>query len=263
MQHLDPYVETVCSGETGFLISNPVELTNLLDELVANPALRHRIAQNAYNYVRRQRLLHQHITERLDFYNSIRESLLPVQTPPAPQSLEQHGSLVASVLPGLQVAGENYWRLQPTSPAEQCFLEGKNLLDSRKYAEAAAAFAKAAQLAPDYYQAYYFYGRCLWHQGNLIDAEKAYRRAIKYNSSYSRAWQALSEFHTKVANNCARKTADLNPLMVSSQSVENELRVGWTDRFFFCQQSDLYIKNLHFLTVDRNPAICRSWLGCF
>ncbi|MBQ7479598.1 MAG: glycosyltransferase [Selenomonadaceae bacterium] len=63
-----PYARTVQDGVTGFLYRSLEEFREKLACLAGDRELRRNMAQAAYGYVRRERLLCQHYEERLDFY---------------------------------------------------------------------------------------------------------------------------------------------------------------------------------------------------
>jgi len=68
MAHLEPYIESVKAGKTGFLFKNTSELIVTLNLLAEDPSLAQNIAKEARQYVIRERLQIQHGQDRLDFY---------------------------------------------------------------------------------------------------------------------------------------------------------------------------------------------------
>ena len=68
MAHIEPYIESVNVGKTGFLFKNPGELIVTLNLLAQDPSLAQNIAKEARQYVMRERLQLQHGRDRLDFY---------------------------------------------------------------------------------------------------------------------------------------------------------------------------------------------------
>lgn len=210
MQRMEPYVETIKHGENGMLFSNETELTAALDRLASAPALRERLAQTAYDYVRRERLLHQHAQERLKFYREHAEQVRPSKTA-APEALKTLAGLQLRTLPGLESAGPHYWRLAAKSPAELKFTEGMTANGMEKFQDAIAAFTEATRLAPEFYQAHYFLGRTLLRLGRIAEAERAYSTAARLQPFFSRAWRGLSELHKTLSDVYARKLNELNP----------------------------------------------------
>ncbi|NJK47905.1 tetratricopeptide repeat protein [Candidatus Gracilibacteria bacterium] len=66
---------------------------------------------------------------------------------------------------------------------------GNQLWRLRKYPEAIAAFDKAIQLKPDFYQAYYAKGTALDAQNKYLEAAAAYEQATKIQPSFYEAWR--------------------------------------------------------------------------
>ena len=65
------YGRTVKDGRTGFLYRNDREFHHRLQQLVKERPRRRKMAENAYDYVRRERMLSQHYEERLAFYEEL------------------------------------------------------------------------------------------------------------------------------------------------------------------------------------------------
>lgn len=65
------YANTIDEGKTGFIYRDEREFTNKLNLLIKNRNLRRMVAEKAYNYVRFERLMSQHYSERLDWYNEL------------------------------------------------------------------------------------------------------------------------------------------------------------------------------------------------
>ena len=82
------YSKTVEEGRTGFIYRDEKEFTNKLNLLIRNRNLRRMVAEAAYAYVKRERLMSQHYQERLEWY---RELLLrlPELTAEAAKRLEK------------------------------------------------------------------------------------------------------------------------------------------------------------------------------
>ncbi|PLS69260.1 MAG: group 1 glycosyl transferase [Cyanobacteria bacterium M5B4] len=62
------YAQSIEEGITGMIYHSVDEFAAKLTELIQNAKLRHRIADNAYNWVKDHRLLYQHFTERREWY---------------------------------------------------------------------------------------------------------------------------------------------------------------------------------------------------
>ena len=69
------YAETVRHGSTGFIYRNNKEFVDILCTLITKPQRRYEIADNAYNYVRKYRLLADHYEERLEAYRGLLNQL--------------------------------------------------------------------------------------------------------------------------------------------------------------------------------------------
>jgi glycosyltransferase involved in cell wall biosynthesis len=69
------YSATLRHGETGLLFASPAEFEDLLTQLIADAALRDRLAAAAYRYVADHRLLAQHYRERYRWYTQTLDRL--------------------------------------------------------------------------------------------------------------------------------------------------------------------------------------------
>ncbi|MCR5563536.1 MAG: glycosyltransferase [Desulfovibrio sp.] len=69
------YASTVRDGRTGFLYANPEEFGAKLRMLLDDRQLRQEVAETAYGYVRRERLLSQHYQGRVDAYRELLANL--------------------------------------------------------------------------------------------------------------------------------------------------------------------------------------------
>ena len=69
------YANTIAEGETGLIYRSPTEFAAHLTELILDRDLRQKIARNAYNWVRENRLLCRHYRERREWYLEMRSQL--------------------------------------------------------------------------------------------------------------------------------------------------------------------------------------------
>jgi SAM-dependent methyltransferase len=69
------YEKTIKEGETGLIYRNESEFETLLRELITDSKLRHNLANNAYNWVKNNRLLCQHYQQRSQWYKKMRDDL--------------------------------------------------------------------------------------------------------------------------------------------------------------------------------------------
>jgi hypothetical protein len=74
LRRLVPYA-SVRDQQTGFLFGNPGELAAVLTRLIQEPELRQGLRERAHAYVEAERLQHQHIGKRLDFYAELSPEL--------------------------------------------------------------------------------------------------------------------------------------------------------------------------------------------
>ena len=65
------YANTIKDGETGFIYHDVNDFYNKLKLLIKDNNKRLEVAENAYNYVKHNRLLSQHYEERWDWYNEL------------------------------------------------------------------------------------------------------------------------------------------------------------------------------------------------
>ena len=84
------YRETVKDGETGFLYNSPSEFRDRFTLLIENRERRRGMANAAYEYVKKNRLLSQHYEERLDWYRELLARL-----PELNRSLEERLKVLA------------------------------------------------------------------------------------------------------------------------------------------------------------------------
>ena len=65
------YAQTIVDGVTGFIAREPGDWARILASLLDDPALRARVAANAWDYVRRERMFAYQIPARRDWYMSL------------------------------------------------------------------------------------------------------------------------------------------------------------------------------------------------
>lgn len=69
------YKASVQSGETGLIYDSLTEFSAQLRQLIENPSFRQQLANNAYQWVKQNRLLAQHYRRRWDWYCQMRDEL--------------------------------------------------------------------------------------------------------------------------------------------------------------------------------------------
>ena len=82
------YSKTIEEGRTGFIYRDDREFVTKLNLLVKNKNLRRMVAESAYSYVKRERLMSQHYMERLEWYRELL-SRLPELTEEAAKRIEK------------------------------------------------------------------------------------------------------------------------------------------------------------------------------
>ena len=91
------YGKSVVDGETGFIYHDLNEFSSKLKLLIDDGNKRRDMAQNAYDYVKNNRLLSQHYEERLDWYRELlaRKDELTAETRERIQHLERYEDAIA------------------------------------------------------------------------------------------------------------------------------------------------------------------------
>ncbi len=225
VQRLEPYA-TVRDGETGFLFDDSQHLLKLLDILVADAALRQRVADAAHDYLSAERRIAQHAPQRLAFY---REQITRMQATPVPDKLPPRLAQAAAVpllsLPGWQSENlglaANHHRLDLSTPAEQHSAAGIEALHQGDITQACIAFTAAVRQDPSDAHAYSFLGHCLMKQGRLPMAREALERAMGLDPLLSRPVRALARLHRAVAQQYTQRAAQLNPLPDMAQAASH------------------------------------------
>lgn len=69
------YEASIQSGETGLIYDSLTEFSAQLRQLIENPSFRQQLANNAYQWVKQNRLLAQHYRRRRDWYCQMRDEL--------------------------------------------------------------------------------------------------------------------------------------------------------------------------------------------
>jgi tetratricopeptide (TPR) repeat protein len=152
---LEPYRGIVQSEQTGLLYRTGHELIAHLDRLYGDPALRHTLRTQGHGYVQRNRLLTNHISQRVEWYRSLLPQTSSISTLPA--EIAVHG-----------VRDAGYVRLPPQEP-ERAVRDALNLSAP---AQASAAFTQVLEQNPRYFAA-------LQHQGRLLNDLRQHRAALE------------------------------------------------------------------------------------
>ena len=205
---LEPYRTTVIPGETGLLYRTHDDLIEQLERLRTDAALRSKIRQQGYQYVARDRLLANHITQRLAWYQGLLKSP-PNQTALPPEIagavLRDQGYLqlpLGEPERALRDALRN-----PKAPEASAMIapllekhpryvaalqhQGKLLNDQRQHRAALATLERARQLRPDSAKTFAEIGRAHFRLGEDPQARAAMEQAIRLNPRHLPAWQYL------------------------------------------------------------------------
>jgi Flp pilus assembly protein TadD len=99
-------------------------------------------------------------------------------------------------------------RVLDAEPGSQAALEslGRARFDARRYDEAAQAFAKLVECAPDNDYAHFGLGLCYWHRQHFVEARDHLALAFVMRPSRSEYSRALSQVKATLL---ARATGDL------------------------------------------------------
>jgi tetratricopeptide (TPR) repeat protein len=182
---LEPYRGSVDHGETGLLYRTPAELIEGLERLRTEPALRHRLRRQAYESLTQNRLLSDHIGERLAWYRGLLPSPFCSSADPLPIEIQEASERDAG-----------YLRLRPQEP-ELALLEA-----SKRSApgEASPLLAGLLERQPDYLAALQAQGQRLNdlrdHRSALEVLERARALApqsARTLSEIGRAWYRLGD----------------------------------------------------------------------
>jgi tetratricopeptide (TPR) repeat protein len=205
---LEPYRGSVRPGDTGLLYRTPEELTQQLDRLMADRALRHGIRQRAHAQAATERRLADHIGQRLDFY----QRLLP--GPP-------RGATLSPEVLAAAVADGRYLQLRPGEPERNLLAaaqglarpeavqaltavlarypryvpalqqQGRLLNDLRRASQAEICLGQALALEPASARTLCELGRSRFLQGDVPGARRRLAEALTLNPYYQAGWQYL------------------------------------------------------------------------
>ncbi len=188
MAHLEPYIESVDVGKTGFLYKNTVELINILNQLTEDVSLSQTIAKEARQYVIRERLQLQHGRDRLDFYRQ-QLRLLNRQDGEIDQDIKWYEKF--SKLEGA-VINERHLQLQATR-FENLLHDGLIAMQiHRNMPLASRIFEEAAVLEPENYLTFMFAASI------STDPIVCLCKALKQEPHSIRTWLLLGEEFERV-----------------------------------------------------------------
>lgn len=179
MQHLEPYINSVDAGKTGFLFKDTRELMDILSRLAADGPLLRAVAQQAREYVLLQRLERAHGKERLCFYRKLLGS-----NNGADSNREKFKNW--SELEDSKVRGRHL--TLNSGGFENLIHNGLVLMQLRDDREKASLlFEEAVRLAPDNYLP------CLFGASVSQDPVVSLRKAIQLKPNSLSGWVLLGE----------------------------------------------------------------------
>ncbi len=177
------YNRTLRHGETGLLFSDYSEMTSQLDRLVADKNFREQIAENAFNYIKNERMEAEGARERLEFYQEL------ICESGGRGSLTE--DMMAS-LPSLKKSEGSSHYLHEISIAENAMYNGMISQFTRgDQGNAAAFYRDALDAEPDSFLANFYFG-VLVADTNPGDAE------IHLGKAHS-IWPGSCEVNLKAA----------------------------------------------------------------
>ncbi|WP_172820893.1 glycosyltransferase [Cyanobium sp. NIES-981] len=216
LQRLDPYAG-VCDGVTGFLFSDQEQLLSIMDQLIADPALRRQVADSAYKQVARQRRGDDHAARRIAFYRELQGGCRAAMEP-LPAALQRAGTRPLHSLRGARQLAERLFRLDLSTPAERHLAAGMDALQIGALERAMGEFSAAVRLDPSDPHALTFLGHCQLRQGELLAAREAFEGAVALDPLLSRPVRALARLHRQAAEHYGRVAHGLNPFESSGSA---------------------------------------------
>jgi tetratricopeptide (TPR) repeat protein len=180
---LEPYIDSVQEGETGFTYQDPKGLIAVLHRLFEDRNLLRHISETARKYVLNERMHMAHGGDRIDFYRSRLTDRFEADRT-SDRAWERFGKWCR--LEGAVQTGKHL-RLMP-SQFESLLYNG--LVTSQvsgQMAHARQLFESAARLAPEHYQTYLFGSTAA---GNPVEY---LLKAVGRNPNSIKAWLLLGE----------------------------------------------------------------------
>lgn len=201
-----PYISTVKHGETGFLFEDASGMLDVLEMLTDDGNLIFRVAQNAREYVIKDRLQHRHGKERIEFYRTRLAELN------SGQKINKAAHKIFEGFCNIEGAIQNgrHLRLMPTQ-FENLLHDG--LVFSQlegNVSSAQALFSEASQLEPQNYLPYLFGASCSGDTPGFLE------QAVKRNPHSLKSWILLGEEYVKngdivKAIKCFESAAEIFP----------------------------------------------------
>ena len=187
VQALVPYTSTLKHGETGFLFEDASGMLDVLEILTNDINLISKVAQNAREYVIKERLQHNHAKERTDFYRNKLGNISKNEKG------ENRAEDIFEALANIEGASRNgrHLRLMPAR-FENLLHDGLVLSQiNGELASARSLFSEASQLEPNNYLSYLFGASCSGDTRGFLE------QAVKRNPHSLKSWILLGEEYVK------------------------------------------------------------------
>jgi len=225
LAHMEPYLNSVRNGKTGFLYKDSLELIDILNRLIENASLSQRIAKSAREYVMRERYQLKHAEDRIDFYLELIKSMNmgKHRNGGGVQHFKEWGKLEGTVakkrhLRLLSTRFEDFLHdglvsMQLTGNGEKArrffqnaiILEPKNylpyLFGSLVFEDPVNSLFKAIELKPDSLKAWILLGEEWTRRGDIIKAFHSFESALNvypdFDIPYLRAADLLNKIGKK------------------------------------------------------------------
>jgi hypothetical protein len=92
----------------------------------------------------------------------------------------------------IEAVGEWNKKMRNIDESRQYYQSGKQLLDSKNYSPAIAAFKKAVELYPDFAEAWALMGICKYKLGLFDEAVENYNKALRFRRDFTEVYLSLA-----------------------------------------------------------------------
>lgn len=156
---IGPYNNSVQNNETGFLVSDTDGMIERLNALYKNRASLQVIREKAHRYVREERILGDHIPERINFYRSL-------------GAQDGDPKQIEPFIPAGTVKEKGYLRIDRDAVTQVIYdhFEGKRRLED-------GSLQQELNKTPQYYFGHRYFGELLRRGGNIQGAHGVFSHA--------------------------------------------------------------------------------------